>query len=451
MDDSDQAKDLEIVLRFLSRGDVQTLFSRAAHEPLTSGKLADMPLPAGLSLKQSQRLLLAVNRLYAIRSKLPDRDGHIYWYTTPHEVSRLLQIIDRHCTEGSQLDRAISEREGKRFVVRSLIEEAIATSGLDGADIDYEDAYELLKMDRTPVNDGQRVIVNAHRVLSELPRLVQKEITPELLLDLYTRVTEGTENREFDGAEIVTGTHSVFPRESLDDSPVLTMTRMQVLEKLCEMANDPERACSEHPAGTALIVQWNVNYWQPFPGHNGSVARLLFKLLSLKNHYPVLGFLPLSSTVAAWHEGRVGTSIRADGVMHVRAEPHGEVDMTAYLLVHLQLIRAALGKLKRDIAKIQNRNEQLRSLLQLDPTLNGRQRSILGRALRVPGAKFRIRYHQTTHQVAYSTARADLMELVAKGYLRMMQEGKAFIFTAADDLAERIGGHVRPSEERRAG
>lgn len=411
------ARDFESVVQFLDRPDVQALFERAAQSAITRDALAEFPLPAGLSLSQTEVLLGAIDRLRAIKVPLPDFDGQRYWYTSPHDMMSLLRMIDHHCTSGSELDRAISARHGRRFLVRTLVDEAIATSRLDGADIGRDEAYELLQLDRTPTSDDERVVLNAHHLLSDLPELAGSALTPELLLDLYDRVSEGTEHVEFVGSEIVGG-------------PGASMSRLEVLKHLCAIANYQQDVADEHPAITALILLWDVPYWKPFPKYNGTIARILFRLHAVRYNYPVLGLLPISEIAA----NRTTEPVAALESRFSRLARYAEVDMTAYVTVHLKYVYEAIERLREQIARVQERDDALRELLQADPSLNSRQRSIVGRALRVPGTRFRIRYHQTTHRIAYSTARADFLALEEKGYLRMVQEGRAFVFIAAEGL-----------------
>lgn len=412
-------QDFETVMQFIDRPDIQALFERAAQRAVTRDTLTEIPLPAGLTLTQTEVLLGAVHRLRAIRIPLPDFDGQTYWYMMPHDMKSLLRAIDHHCTSGSELDREISNQHGRRFLVRALVEEAIAASRLDGADIPDNQAYELVQMDRTPATDDERVIVNAHRLLSELPGLAEDALTPERLLAIYERVAEGTEHVAFDEAELIGG-------------PVAELTRLQVLKHLCAIANYQQDVTAEHPAITALVLLWDVSYWKPFPKYNATIARVLFRVHATRHNYPVLGLLPISA-IAASNADRVPGSV--SGPHFTRLARYSEVDMTAQVTAHLGAVHAAIQRLREQIAHVRERDDALRELLQSDPLLNARQRSILGRALREPGARFRIRYHQTTHNIAYSTARADLMQLEEKGYLRQEQEGKAFVFVAAEGLA----------------
>lgn len=84
------------------------------------------------------------------------------------------------------------------------------------------------------------------------------------------------------------------------------------------------------------------------------------------------------------------------------------------------------------------RDESVLHALRSDPSLNHRQRSILGRATRHTDAEFSISYHRTNHNVAYATARADLLDLVDKGYLMQDTSQKVFVFRARPDLQSRL-------------
>jgi Fic family protein len=60
-------------------------------------------------------------------------------------------------------------------------------------------------------------------------------------------------------------------------------------------------------------------------------------------------------------------------------------------------------------------------------------------ALKQPDKAFTIATHRRTHDIAYDTARSDLLDLVAAKLMRQHKQGKAFVFLAQPDLAARIG------------
>jgi Fic family protein len=106
------------------------------------------------------------------------------------------------------------------------------------------------------------------------------------------------------------------------------------------------------------------------------------------------------------------------------------------MTVYLQ--RVALDEMNAHIEKWERRDAEIHRIMRRDPELNQRQRSILSRALRDPQATFRIAYHRTNHNVAYATARRDLVELEDRGYIRSELRGKALVFLPSEALPELV-------------
>ncbi len=428
---------LQALIEFLDRPDVRDLFAITIQRPLTRELLAEMRLPEGLTLHQTEELLAAVHRLRAIRSSLPGAKGYTGWYIATGEMLRYLNAIDRDCSVGSRIDKLINDREGERFFLKSLLDDAVEISLLDKLDIDAFRARELLKMSRNPSNDAERALRNIHRLLLRLPELASEAITPGFVVALYEQISEGIDSPRFSGSDLLEGPDGLRSRDD-------------VLERLCETVNDGGGAYFEHPAISALLLQWGIQYRRPLPRFNGSIARILFRIHTIKSGYPVLGYLPITGELA--RNGGEGDPLaliaRAVVPTATHLDRYRETDITAGLTLYLKTIEQSIDNLRTRIEEAQEVDVMMRGLLQSDPSINARQRTILARALRVPDAKFRIRYHQSTHNIVYSTARADLMELEAKGYLRQVQEGKAFVFIPSEGLAEMIDRCSMSSSQR---
>ncbi len=75
--------------------------------------------------------------------------------------------------------------------------------------------------------------------------------------------------------------------------------------------------------------------------------------------------------------------------------------------------------------------------------LNHRQLDLLTHALKNPYTTYTIESHRRAHQVAYGTARNDLLDLARHRLLRKAKRGRAFAFVAPDDLRVRLSGAAR--------
>ena len=90
--------------------------------------------------------------------------------------------------------------------------------------------------------------------------------------------------------------------------------------------------------------------------------------------------------------------------------------------------------LERKIKEVRNLENQLKNASQF----NHRQLALLSHATHHLGTEYSIKSHQQRNNVAYATARVDLLDLAKKGLLEMYRSGKKQIFIAPDDLTERL-------------
>ena len=415
------ASDVERIIAVVSRNDVRHALLRSTATPVPIESLSDLPLPEGLTHEQTLDLLTALQRLAAIYSPIPDREGRMHWFVQTHRIRRSLSTIDQHCTTYSQLHERVISRSGARFVVQSNVDETVATARLDGVDVDYETAKDLLLMRRQPRTIEERLVVNHYRLSEELQGLVDRPWTLATLIDLYSQLTYGIPSH-------LTRTPSGVDRSTED----------AVVRGLCSYANAAHLQSCTHPAVVALIIRAVTAYWDLFPAWNGMMSRILFRFAALKTGYPVLGYLPISRSELMLQEA-VGPRPTAPVPGPPVLDSWQETNSTAWLDTQLSLVVHALHQLGSRMERAAAIDEAVQRELREDETLNHRQRSIIGRALRIPDATFRIGYHRSTHGIGYATAHRDFAELVDKGYLTESFEGRMKVFRAGPELEHRVG------------
>ena len=93
--------------------------------------------------------------------------GAPFSYGLPDLVLRSLHRIDQRCSGEVVMDEVVtSERQaGQRFLVNSLMEEAIRSSQLEGATTSRLVAKEMLRSGREPKDRSERMIANNYRAL----------------------------------------------------------------------------------------------------------------------------------------------------------------------------------------------------------------------------------------------------------------------------------------------
>lgn len=408
--------------------------ARAQSEYLYWDRFKQLPMPAGIAAVDAWVYLRTYRMLGAQNTPVPAPDGGLFSYSMTPGVMRALHNIDTWAAgwEIAPADEAPGDETRERYVISSLLEESIASSQIEGAATTRKRAKEMLLNASRPRSRGDRMIVNNYTTMKRIAALKDEPITPALLLELQTSMTEGTLEHA--------GDVGVF---RTDDDVVVTDERNQVLytpppaarvpamvDDLCVYANRIDGEF-EHPAIKAIALHFWLALIHPFADGNGRTARALFYLYMLKNGYWLFEYLSISRVILR----RRAQYERA----YLYAETD-QADFTYFLLFHLEAIETALQETREYIERKAAQEHQVQELVRSDFELNHRQRAVLSRALKKSRAVFTIQSHATSHGVVRATARADLLELVDMGLLVSKRSGRQILFVAAPDLRAQLRG-----------
>lgn len=411
-------------------------------------ELADRHVPGGLTVRETWGLLSAIRRFGGFAFPVPVATGEVPWYSITLEGRCCLRTIERHCRSDSRLHQMVKHRTGRRFLVRSHIREAIATCQLDGIEADHSELERVLQEGRSPGTPESRLVTNTYEMLGELDSLTGEEFTPDLVRHLFDRATHGVDLDRLKRSDAaLPGVPSVF-RDLMTEYPPRAVgtpstgpadAAEEALQLICDYANGKTGDHMEPCAARGYMLLASMGYWGPLPDLNATVARHMFRLLAARHDYPVLGYLPTSVMMRRWALGQMDPGTVRFSTIERGAAISGEIDCTAEMLVHLQLTVAAIDEVMARIQAAKDEDHALDRALSDTGRLNYRQRAVIGRALRRPETEFTVRQHQLAHHTVYSTALADMVELVELGYLCRATRGRAFVFTPAADLREQLG------------
>lgn len=391
------------------------------------------PMPEGVTVGDAWRFLKFIRSFSRAFTPVMDTCGHTFTYVLTEEIQRCLHIIDQQA--GGPVTGAgigVSSEARSRYLVSSLMEEAIASSRIEGASTTRRVAKEMLRTGRAPRDLGEQMIINNFRAVSMLRDLRDEEITPELIVQIQAVLTERTLNRSEDVGQLRSG-DDIFVQDELGRVLHVPPSASEIpseLARLCRFANE-DSATFQHPVLRAIVLHFWLAYIHPFADGNGRTARALFYLFMLKKGYWLFEFLSISRAIL----GRRGQYDHA----YLYAENDG-CDMTYFVNFHLHAIEKALQDLWTYLDRKMKEDHVIARKVRHDASLNYRQRALLGRAVEDADAVFTIESHRASHNVAYATARADLLDLAEKGYVVREKHGRAFVFVAADGLRERLGG-----------
>ena len=399
-------------------------------------KLRRLPSPEGFSSEQWWlKIKLARNEEFR-QLPLKTPEGLHFGFTLPDIVLRHLHHIDQRCAGEVAMDEIVtSEKEaGRRFLVNSLMEEAIRSSQLEGATTSRVVAKEMLRSGRPPRDRSERMILNHYRALEFMRDDMGSELTPASILELHRIVTDGTLKDPTAAGRLQRPGEprvAVFDRDGEDPVHVPPPAEQlpERMELLCKFANEVDGEPFVHPVLRAILLHFWIAFDHPFEDGNGRTARILFFWAMQSRGYWLAEYLPISRLIrgAPAKYGRAFMETETDG---------GD---TTYFLIHqLQVIEGAIADLhdylERKVAEVRD----VERLLQDNADLNGRQLALLIDAVRRPAAIYSFDSHALSHRVSHETARSDLRALAASEFLVSRRKGRKHIFEPVPDLPERL-------------
>ncbi len=367
----------------------------------------------------------------------------------PDPVLRALHEIDRRVGGAVAMDKPIVSNEDRdRYLVSSLIEEAITSSQLEGAATTREEAKAMLRSGRKPRDRSELMILNNFRVMEHIRELRDEPLSPEVVLRMHRIVSEGTLDdptaagrlrHTGEKIRVMDAQHSVV----LHDPPPAASLR-QRLERLCEFANAVDRGETfVHPVIRAILLHYMLGYDHPFVDGNGRTARALFYWSLARSGYWLMEYVSISRL------------LRQAPAQYGRAYLHSETDDndTTYFILHqLSVIERAIEALyeylARKTAEQRSAERLLRHAPGLSDQINHRQAALLSHALKHAGYDYTVESHRRSHRITLQTARTDLLRLAGLKLLEQRKRGRAFMFYAPEDLRARIESASRRRKRR---
>lgn len=430
--------------------EMQTVFGHMAQDafwrilsvvksPLVDGKymhwdrLIHLKSPEGFSLEEWWFGLKFHREPLYHQVSLSDTQGRPFVYAIVGSIQKTMHEVDLGVGGVLDLPREVTNSDTRdRYLVTSLIEEAITSSQIEGAVTTRRVAVEMLRSNRRPANRSEQMILNNYRAIQQIRNWRSEPLTPELVHEIHRLMTDSTledasaaGRLRRGGDDIVVGDDTgrvLHQPPSASDLP-------ERLEAMCRFANEVDTADFIHPIIRAIILHFWLAYDHPYVDGNGKTARALFYWAMLHHGYWLFEFMTISS------------AIRSSRSQYYRAFLETETDsndLTYFVLYHLMVVERATKRLREYIERksmaVQKASTALRGL----QTLNHRQKALIIHALKHPGQVYSIARHQFSHGVVYQTARTDLLRLVDIGYMRALKSGKALQFVAVPDLEERL-------------
>lgn len=300
------------------------------------------------------------------------------------------------------------------------MEEAIASSQIEGAATTRRVAKQMLREDRRPRNRDEQMIVTTYLTMKTVVKRRDQPLFVDLILELHRMITAGTLD---DPTDVGAFRQNDEVRVGDQHGPILHTPSPHtqiphLMDELCTFINS-ESGPFLHPVVKGIVLHFRIAFIHPFNDGNGRSALTLLYWFLLRENYWLFECMLISRAI----HHKCGRYKRA----FLYTESDG-LDLTYFIRYNLDVIIETLAEVCRHIERTQMEQRRVIRLIENSDELNLRQVESLKRLMRGPDRTIGIREIMGTFGVAYATARADLFRLEELGYLTRINMGRSFQF-----------------------
>jgi len=399
-------------------------------------KLRHLTPPDGFTSTQWWSAVRTSRAQSARELPLRQVSGAPFTYNLTDPMLRLMDEISRLASGQIAIEEQVTNPASRdRYIVSSLIEEAITSSQLEGAVTTRKVAKDMLRQGRPPRDHSELMIVNNYAAMNRIVDIRDEPLTPELVKEIHRIVVDGALADPTAAGQVQTPTQdrvSVWSTSTNEvvHEPPRASELPQRLQQLCDFANGDDARGYLPPLLRALAVHFMTGYDHYFVDGNGRTARALFYWSMLHEGFWLAEFLTVSRILhrAPAQYGRSFLLTETDGG-----------DLTYFLLYHLDVIRRSIDDLRHHLEQSVHELRSAQESLRVLPTqFNHRQLAVLSHALEHPGFNYTAESHAHSHRVTNQTARSDLHALTKAQLLIQERRGRQYVWVVPQDLHERI-------------
>jgi Fic family protein len=348
------------------------------------------------------------------------------YYLTSH-IQKELHEFDLKMI-GGLYKNPITEFDKTEYLKNSLMEEAIASSQIEGAATTTKVAWEMLKTGRSPRNESEQMIFNNLRAIRFIEEKQEKKIDKTFIIELHRIMTVKT------SAQYCAGDYrkeEIFVQDHVDGEIAHIPPDWKELETLMQDLFDFANGESEfiHPIVKASIIHFLIGFIHPFKDGNGRTARALFYWYLSKKGYTLIKNISISRAI-------LESRIQYDKAF-LKTE-NDENDLTYFISYSIKSLRVAFESLVRyrDKKKKENDQSSVISYRLIEKGLSKRQADLLGFLYIKENSFVSLQQYAKKHDIVRQTARRDLTDLVKMNLVQEEKRGKAIVFkiTSKDDV-----------------
>lgn len=418
---SDMGKVIEIIMKDEVLGDKLKGIMDASCQPiyLYWDKVKYKNLPTGVTHKQFWHLLKSWRKFYSTKTIIRDESGNYFWWCKTPELDEFLHKIDLHYG-GILFAQPVDLEESyrKKIVSWGVMEEAIASSQMEGATTTREAAKKFLREGRKPKDKSEQMILNNYLSMEKLQEhYKEKPLDLDLLFELHAMITENTISkdeqfrfRKDEDKIVVEDTDGTIVHK-----PPLEDFVKKEISRVIKFANDESDKIFIHPLIKAIMLHFWIGYLHPFTDGNGRLARLIFYWYLLRKEYWAIAYVPISTII------KKSPGQYRDAYIYSEQD---DLDLTYFINYKIRKIKLAIRKFDEYLNDTRAKTSQMSKISKEKYKLNQRQIQLLQYLHKSQDNRTSIKSHMRVNSISKMTAIRDLKYLEQLNFLSPSKEGK---------------------------
>ena len=381
-----------------------------------------IPDQKGFSSKQIWHFVRQLRNLSSFKTPVITETGESFKFLRLSTTDEYLHRIDMFA--GGRLFNmgpSITESSKQTYLNRGLMEEAIASSQLEGAHTTRKAAKEMLVEKKAPKNESEQMILNNYKTMSSiLDDYKHREMSLELLYEMHATLTEETidKTEQFrlrkDSDEIVVQ-GQLGSEDFITHVPPSEKFIEKEIHRLIDYANDKNEKNFTHPIIKAIYLHFWIGYLHPFTDGNGRLARSIFYWYLLKKEYWTFMYLPISTIIKK--------APKQYAMAYIYAE-QDELDITYFYDFQIKKILQAIDEFEKYLDTKVSENSVIEKKISKKYHFNDRQKQLVYYLISDTDPSVSISSHMTLHSITRQTATKDLKSLEEAGLIKAVKTGK---------------------------
>ncbi len=336
-------------------------------------------------------------------------------YFSTEFIQEMLHYCDMNIGGNMGGSGFVPEQDKARYMISSIMEEAISSSKIEGANTTRKKAKEMLLKETKPKDRSEQMIFNNYHTIDYISNNYTKDLTVDQLLYIHKLITENTlDNHDEEGCfrrnndifVVNTSTsETVHTPPSHDEIP-------ELLKDVCHFFNEEDVFI--HPIIKGIIIHFMIAWIHPFSDGNGRTARSLFYWYLLKKGYWLVEYLSISRIIQHSKNQYERAYLYTE---------NDENDLNYFITYNLKAMAKAFDTLREYISR-KEKEANLTARFVRIPGVNERQAFLLKKICDEPDIVFTVKEVENRFAISSFTARSDLNNLVKMGFLSEIQVNK---------------------------